>query len=67
VVLMSASPGRVNREWIIDLPWPRDPASSRITQLKEQMMARLQTCSCAAGSPQPTFIRMDVPTEDVEQ
>lgn len=63
VVLMSASPGRVHREWNIDLPWPRDPSSPRMTELKEQMMGRLQTCSCAASAPCPSFIRMDLPTE----
>ncbi len=67
VVLMSASPGRVNREWNIDLPWPRDPLSQLITELKGQMMGRLQTCSCAVGAPQPSFIRMDVPREDLKQ
>lgn len=67
VVLMSASPGRVNREWNIDLPWPRDPASSQIADLKEQMMRRLQTCQCAAGAPQPSFIRMDGSMEDADK
>ncbi len=65
VVLMSASPGRVNREWKIDLPWPRDPASSEMTNLKEQMIGRLQTCSCAAGAPRPSFLKMDVSLEGV--
>jgi len=56
VVLMCASPGRISREWKVDMPWPRDPSSPRMVRLKEEMIRGLQTCSCAATAPRPSFI-----------
>ena len=59
VVLMSASPGRINWQWKLDAPWPRDPSSPPMVQLKDEIIRRLQTCSCAATAPRPSFIKMD--------
>jgi len=56
VVLMSASPGRINQEWKIDLPWPRDPLSPEMTALKKDIVKSLQVCSCANGASQGGFI-----------
>ncbi len=60
VVLMSASPGRINKEWKIDAPWPRDPSSPRMVKLKEEMIRGLQVCSCAKSAPQVSFINVDL-------
>lgn len=61
VVLMSASPGRINREWKMDVPWPRDPLSSEMTALKKDIVKSLQVCSCANGAPKGGFIAIDGP------
>ncbi|KAF5035912.1 Bicarbonate transport ATP-binding protein CmpD [anaerobic digester metagenome] len=58
VVLMSASPGRVNKEWRIESAWPRDPLSPEMTALKKDIVKSLQVCSCANGSPRGGFITM---------
>lgn len=60
VVLMSASPGRVNKEWRISAPWPRDLSSPEMVHLKEEMINRLQVCSCAQSAPQTPFIKLDI-------
>lgn len=59
VVLMSASPGRINKEWRIDIPWPRDPLSSEMTALKKDVVRSLQVCSCANGAPEGGFIAIE--------
>jgi|WetSurMetagenome_2_1015567.scaffolds.fasta_scaffold78078_2 NitT/TauT family transport system ATP-binding protein len=59
VVLMSASPGRINKEWRIGQPWPRDPSSSEMVRLKEEMIRGLQVCSCAHSAPRVSFISLD--------
>lgn len=59
VVLMSASPGRVNREWKIDMPWPRDPLSPEMTAIKKDVVKSLQVCSCANGAPKGGFITIN--------
>lgn len=59
VVLMSASPGRINREWSIDAPWPRDPLSPEMTTLKKDIVRSLQVCSCANGAPGGGFITIN--------
>ena len=56
VVLMSASPGRVSREWSIPQDWPRDPSSPDMMRLKREMVDELQACSCAAGAPSSPLI-----------
>jgi len=50
VVLMSASPGRIDKEWRIDSPWPRDLNEKKFTEIREEMVKRLQACSCAKGA-----------------
>lgn len=59
VVLMSTSPGRVSKEWRIGASWPRDPSSTEMVRLKEDMIHSLQTCSCANGAPKISFINLD--------
>lgn len=59
VVLMSASPGRINKEWRIEAPWPRDPLSPGMTFLKKDIVKSLQVCSCANGAPKGGFIEID--------
>ncbi len=59
VVLMSASPGRINKEWRIDMPWPRDPLSAEMTELKKDVVKGLQVCSCANGAPKGGFITIN--------
>jgi len=49
VVLMSSSPGRVNKEWRIDAPWPRDLLSKEMIALKMDIVNNLQVCSCTKG------------------
>lgn len=56
VVLMSASPGRISREWRIGQPWPRDPSSPVMVKLKEEMIRGMQMCSCARGAPRMSFV-----------
>jgi len=51
VVLMSASPGRIEREWRIDEPWPRDLASKDMIRIKGEIISMLQACPCANGAP----------------
>lgn len=63
VVLMSASPGRINKEWRIDAPWPRDLASSQMMSLKEQMIRHLQVCQCANNAPNVQFVEIEGLTE----
>lgn len=58
VVLMSASPGRIEKEWRIDRPWPRDLSSPDMVRMKKEMIGTLQACSCANGAPQ-SLVRMD--------
>jgi len=67
VVLMSASPGRINKEWRIDAPWPRDPSSPRMVKLKEEMIRGLQVCSCAKSAPRVSFISFDKEVGTIEQ
>ena len=59
VVLMSTSPGRINKEWKIDMPWPRNPSSPEMVRLKEEMIRCLQVCSCAQSAPSVSFINFD--------
>lgn len=59
VVLLSASPGRISKEWSIGASWPRDPSSPEMVRLKEDMIRGLQVCSCANGAPKVSFISMD--------
>jgi ABC-type nitrate/sulfonate/bicarbonate transport system ATPase subunit len=59
VVVMSASPGRICKEWKIDLPWPRDPSSPEMGRLKEEMAQGLQVCSCARNAPRTSFVRIE--------
>lgn len=47
VVLMSPSPGRIVKEWKIDMEWPRNPTSPEFEALREEMSANLRTCACA--------------------
>ncbi len=51
VVLMSPSPGRIEKEWRIGLPWPRDLSSPEIVGMKAEIISRLQACPCANGAP----------------
>lgn len=50
VILMSPSPGKIVREWKVDLAWPRDPSSPEFEKLREEMSANLRTCACAQTS-----------------
>ncbi len=59
VVLMSASPGRICKEWRIRASWPRDPSSLEMVRLKEEMIRGLQVCSCANGAPKISFINVN--------
>ncbi|MEM0449612.1 MAG: ABC transporter ATP-binding protein [Methanomassiliicoccales archaeon] len=55
VVLMSPSPGRIMKEWKINLEWPRDPASQEFASLKKEISSNLHICACAktsASSPE---------------
>lgn len=47
VVLMSPSPGRITKEWRINLGWPRDPASQEFASLKKEISSNLRVCACA--------------------
>lgn len=49
VVLMSASPGRIEKEWRIDSSWPRDLSAKKFMDIREEMVKKLQACSCAKG------------------
>lgn len=62
VVLMSASPGRIDKEWRINRPWPRDLNEKGLIDLREEMVNRLQACSCAKGAP--VVPMMILPGED---
>ena len=59
VVLMSASPGRINKEWKVDIPWPRDPLSSEMVRLKAEIIRRLQVCSCVNSTAGVSFINIE--------
>ena len=59
IVLLSASPGRINREWKVGTPWPRDPLSPEMTALKRDIVRSLQVCSCANGAPRAPFVQID--------
>ena len=61
IVLMSASPGRINREWNIKSSWPRDPLSLEMTSLKKEIVNSLQVCSCANGTLKGGFITIEGP------
>ncbi len=50
VVLMSASPGRIEREWVLDADWPRDLSSPSMMSLREEIIGMLQACACANGA-----------------
>ncbi|HIJ00834.1 MAG: sulfonate transport system ATP-binding protein [Candidatus Methanomethylophilaceae archaeon] len=50
IVLMSASPGKKEREWVIDLPWPRDPTSDYLMDKKVEMARKMSACHCANSS-----------------
>lgn len=56
VVLMSASPGRIAREWILAPDWPRDPSRPDLVRMRKEMVDALQACSCAAGAPQSPLV-----------
>lgn len=47
IVLMSPSPGRIAKEWMISMKWPRDPTSPEFKALQKEISANLGTCSCA--------------------
>jgi NitT/TauT family transport system ATP-binding protein len=61
VVLMSPSPGRILKQWDIDMDWPRDPSSPRFEDLKSDIIAHLRTCACAQTPKESTggFITID--------
>jgi NitT/TauT family transport system ATP-binding protein len=59
VVLMSASPGRINKEWKVDIPWPRDPLSPEMVGLKAEIIKRLQVCSCVNSTAGVSFINIE--------
>jgi len=58
ILLMSASPGRIDREWRVDTPWPRDPTSPGMAALRKEISRGLQVCSCANGAPKTAFIEI---------
>ncbi|MFA6803320.1 MAG: ABC transporter ATP-binding protein [Candidatus Methanomethylophilaceae archaeon] len=49
IILMTASPGRIAKEWRIDSE-NRDITSEAMIGLKKEILDELQTCSCAARS-----------------
>ncbi len=51
IVLMSPSPGRIEKEWRIDEPWPRDLSDPGLVRMKEEIINMLQACPCANGAP----------------
>ena len=57
VVLMSASPGRINREWNIKSSWPR--ILSPEMPPEEGIVNSLQVCSCANGTLKGGFITIE--------
>ncbi len=59
VVLMSPSPGRIEREWHIDEAWPRDLSSPRMVSLRQEVVGMLQACPCANGAPRPSLLTLE--------
>ena len=51
IVLMSPSPGRIEKEWRMDEPWPRDLSSPDMVRKKGEIIGMLQACPCANGAP----------------
>lgn len=56
IVLMSASPGEVRREWRLDHSEGRDPMSDMFLNLKKEILSELNVCSCAKGN----FCKIDM-------
>ncbi len=50
IVLMSASPGRIEKEWTLEPGWPRDLSSPSMVMLKGEIIGMLQACACANGA-----------------
>ena len=49
IILMTASPGRISKEWTLNFN-NRDPRSERMISLKNEIMDALQACSCITRS-----------------
>ena len=58
IILMTASPGRIAREWRIS----KDDKTSKekMDELKDEIMKAFETCSCAT----PKLVQMDEPKQD---
>ncbi len=59
IVLLSASPGRISKEWRVPSEGSRDLMSDRFVELKKDILSQLGSCACAASGPRIISI-MDV-------
>ncbi len=51
IIMLSASPGRISREWVLDPSEERDPLSDRFIKLKKEILSELSLCSCTSTGP----------------
>ena len=56
IILLSASPVTIAKEWRLDPDRVRDRFSPEFIELKKEILANLGTCSCAARSGHPIRI-----------
>ena len=56
IVLMSASPGEIRKEWDMTGVTDRNLMSDRMLALKREILSSLNSCSCADGAPRVIVI-----------